>query len=98
MLTGYEPQRTIIIDYCKRSLTIIMAMDLYSTERDQLERHRAVIERADRMAFLMPTSGPHSLAAWLAGRLRHAADRLDPRPSLEAQRPAVIRSIRRPAP
>jgi len=73
-------------------------MNLYTGERWPLERHEELVRRAELRAQLLPGGGTTAWSAWLAERLRAAADRLDGRPALEAQRPVVIRSIRRPAP
>jgi hypothetical protein len=76
----------------------MIAMDLYSTERHQLEHHQALVRQAELRAALMPAAGKPALAMWLADRMRRAADRLDPRPGLDVQRPVIIRSIRKAAP
>src|SRR5579864_5523967 len=98
MLTGYPDLCMIFSTYYQRNMAIMMAMDLYSTERNQLDRHQAVVRQAELRSALLPGTGRPTLATWLAGGLRGAADRLDPRASLEAQRPAIIRSLRKPVP
>jgi hypothetical protein len=72
-------------------------MNLYTGERLPMERHEAIVRAAERRAVLLPAEGRSALAAWMAARLRAAADRLDGE-AFEASRPVVVRSVRRPAP
>jgi hypothetical protein len=76
----------------------MIAMDLYSAERYQLEHHQALVRQAELRSALMPATAKAPFAVWLADRLRRAADHLDARPGLDAQRPVIIRSIRKAAP
>jgi hypothetical protein len=53
-------------------------MDLYSMKRWILERHEAVIRTAEvRSRVGVVDAPPSRLSVWLAGNLRHLADRLD---------------------
>ena len=53
-------------------------MDPYSMERWILERHEAVIRTAEmRSRVGFADAPPRRLSVWLAGNLRHLADRLD---------------------
>ena len=63
-------------------------MDTRISEQLVLGRHAAMVRDAERAARLLPAR-PHArgFAAWTAGRLRAAADRLDGRPQLEIVRP-----------
>ena len=72
-------------------------MNLYTGERLPIERHEGMVRAAERRAQLLPVDGRPSWAAWMAARLRAAADRLDGE-AFEASRPVVVRSIRKPAP
>lgn len=59
-------------------------MDSYSMERWILERHEAVIRTAEvRSRFGIDELPPRRLSAWLAGNLRHLANRLDGQTYLE---------------
>lgn len=64
-------------------------MDTRITEQWLLDRHAARVKDAERIARLVPARPrTRGLAAWTAGRLRAAADRLDGRPYLEVVRPS----------
>jgi hypothetical protein len=53
-------------------------MDPYSMERWILERHEAVVRTAEmRSRTAGVEAAPRGLSVWLAGTLRHLADRLD---------------------
>lgn len=58
-------------------------MDHYSAERWMLERHRDMVRMAERRARLDTNVQP-VLRAWMAGRLRSLADRLDGVPRVPA--------------
>jgi hypothetical protein len=62
-------------------------MDPYTIERLQLERHRALIEAAERRARILPVGSPSPAGRWMAAGLRALADRLDGRAAAEP-RPA----------
>lgn len=72
-------------------------MDLYTAECWPLDRHHDVILAAERNARLVPDLGRGRFGVWLAAGLRGLADRLDSRVD-DVARPAIVRSIRRPAP
>jgi glutamine synthetase type III len=56
-------------------------MDPYSMERWILERHQAVIRTAEVRARVGAVEAPpRRISVWLAGNLRHLADRLDHEP------------------
>jgi hypothetical protein len=57
-------------------------MDLYTSERYVLDRHREMVEAAERRAVLAGERRPVRVRRWAAGRLRSLADRLDGRPQL----------------
>ena len=65
-----------------------MPMDTRISEDLVLGAHADRVREAERMTRVLPAR-PRSrgLAAWTAGRLRAAADRLDDRPQLEIVRP-----------
>lgn len=53
-------------------------MDPYTSERWLLERHEAVVKKAELRSRLMPESERSAgLNTWIAVRLRGLADRLD---------------------
>ena len=59
-------------------------MDPYSMERWILERHAAVIRTAEMRSRVGAVEAPpRRLSVWLAGNLRHLADRLDRQARLE---------------
>jgi hypothetical protein len=59
-------------------------MDTYTSERLLLERHEAVVREAELRARLLPhLDQSPGLNAWMAGRLRGLADRLDGRRTFE---------------
>ena len=63
-------------------------MDLYTEEQLFLERHRRLIEQAERRARLDPmTSVP--LRTWTARHLRRLADRLEGAPLAQRQHPTA---------
>ena len=59
--------------------TIIIGMDHYSAERWMLERHRSMVESAERRAALAPVDAT-PVRVWVAWSLRALADRLDGAP------------------
>ncbi len=63
-------------------------MDLYGAEQWMLERHRAMIEAAERRSRL-ETYGGVPVRAWMARRLRSLADRLDGAVIVSHQRPTA---------
>jgi hypothetical protein len=58
-------------------------MDLYHSERFVLDRHRHMMESAERRARLGRGSRPVPMRRWAAGRLRSLADRLEGSPQLQ---------------
>ena len=62
-------------------------MHPYAVERWVLERHLDMIKAAERRSRLGPET-PLAFRAWMAGRLRSMADRLDGAP-LKRQRPTA---------
>ena len=60
-------------------------MNPYTAERWILERHEAVVHKAELRSRLLPEPEPSASGfnAWIAGRLRGLADRLDGRAALE---------------
>jgi hypothetical protein len=58
-------------------------MDLYTSERLLLARHRAMARAAERRARLTPPVAGTPVRVWMAARLRSMADRLDGRPRLQ---------------
>jgi hypothetical protein len=53
-------------------------MDLYSSERIVLDRHRQRVADAERLTRLLGASPRrHPFRVWTAGRLRAMAERLD---------------------
>jgi hypothetical protein len=59
-------------------------MNAYTSERWLLERHEAVVRKAELRARLLPDVDRSSgLNTWMAGRLRGLADRLDGRRTFE---------------
>ncbi|MHB8688503.1 MAG: hypothetical protein ACYDB4_15095 [Candidatus Dormibacteraceae bacterium] len=59
-------------------------MDPYSSERWLLESHAAVVRKAEQRARLRPAADRSiGVNAWLAGRLRDLADRMDGEGRLE---------------
>ncbi|HSS62735.1 MAG TPA: hypothetical protein VLK30_14875 [Candidatus Limnocylindrales bacterium] len=63
-------------------------MDLYTEEKLLLERHRRLIEEAERRARLDPMPSV-TLRTWMAARLRLLADRLEGAPLAQRQRPTA---------
>ena len=60
----------------------MIAMDLYTSERFVLDRHREMVEAAERHATLGRDRRRTHVRRWAAGRLRSLADRLDSGPQL----------------
>lgn len=60
----------------------MIAMDLYSSERFVLDRHREMVEVAERRAGLGRDRRRGHVRRWAAGSLRWLADRLDGAPLL----------------
>lgn len=61
----------------------MIAMDLYTSERFVLDRHREMVEAAERRAGLDRGHDRRTdVRRWAAGRLRSLADRLDGAPQL----------------
>ena len=58
-------------------------MDLYTSERLLLDRHREMARAAERRARMAPPSAAAPVRVWMAARLRSMADRLDGRPRLQ---------------
>ena len=52
-------------------------MNLYTTEKLILDRHRHQVAEGERMVRLLEAGGSRPLRAWAAARLRSLADRLD---------------------
>ncbi|HEX2645893.1 MAG TPA: hypothetical protein VHO95_01570 [Candidatus Dormibacteraeota bacterium] len=53
-------------------------MDLYTSERILLDRHRQRVADAERLSYLLAgTQRRHPWRVWTAGRLRAMAERLD---------------------
>ncbi len=63
--------------------TYNQVMDLYTSERLLLERHREMARAAERRARLAPPAAGAPVRVWMAARLRSMADRLDGRPRLQ---------------
>jgi hypothetical protein len=62
-------------------------MDLYSSERNVLERHRQRIADAERVSRLLTGARTRTpLRVWTAARLRAMAERLDRRPPARVHR------------
>lgn len=60
----------------------MIAMDLYTSEHFVIDRHREMVEAAERHAVLQRDRRPVLVRRWAAGRLRSLADRLDGAPQL----------------
>jgi hypothetical protein len=69
-------------------MAIIIAMDQYHAERWILERHHERTQAAERRAQLLPSS-QLAVRAWMAGRLRLLADRLEDAAISRPQRPTA---------
>jgi hypothetical protein len=66
---------------------IMTAMDLYTSERNLLDRHRQRIVDAERVSRLLTASDRrHAWRLWTAARLRAMAERLDQRPPARVRR------------
>ncbi len=78
------------VGYClsQQPKSYNFSVDHYSAERWMLERHRDMIQNAERHARLNP-GAEIPLRTWAASRLRSLADRLDGASMSRAHRPTA---------